>query len=226
MSARVLIAETETLLSDLLGGHLKQIIPDAEVLPVRTVQELTQSHHESFDLAIVDLVLADGDILEWLGAKSDASSRSKILVLTSCALEVPLRKLLHSGACGIVHKADGLAFLEIAVRTVLAGGSIVSPRIQEIRSRLHSDPRSFTKILSAREQEILRLIGAGQTVPRIAATLEIQETTVVDHRKNIMRKLGIHKQAGLLAYALQKGFGSYQPAATRTIERPSPRSMG
>lgn len=218
MSERVLIAEMETLLSDLLGGHLKQILPDTEIRPIRTVQELAQCGHDTFDLAIVDLVLADGDIFGWLIPKTGPNPRHKVIVLTSCDLEVPLRELLNSGACGIVHKADGLSFLEIAVRTVLAGGSIVSPRIQEIRSRLLSDPASFTKILSAREQEILRLIASGRSVTEIASGLDIRQATVIDHRKNIMKKLGIHTQAELLAYAMEKGFvppGRKRHRATR-----------
>ncbi len=59
--------------------------------------------------------------------------------------------------------------------------------------------------LTKREREILQLIAEGFTTKEIAIQLNIAIDTVHTHRKNIMQKLDIHKQAGLIRYALKEG---------------------
>ncbi len=55
--------------------------------------------------------------------------------------------------------------------------------------------------LTARESQILRLIGKGLTSKQIADRLGLSIDTVGNHRKHICRKLGLHSTAELVAYA-------------------------
>ncbi len=55
--------------------------------------------------------------------------------------------------------------------------------------------------LTARETEVLRLVGEGKTNREIAAALRISVWTVANHRKHICAKLGVHSTAGLVALA-------------------------
>ncbi len=55
--------------------------------------------------------------------------------------------------------------------------------------------------LTAREKEVLRLVGEGKTNREIAAALRISVWTVANHRKHICAKLGVHSTAGLVAFA-------------------------
>jgi DNA-binding CsgD family transcriptional regulator len=55
--------------------------------------------------------------------------------------------------------------------------------------------------LTAREQEVLRLVGEGRTNHEIAAALRISVWTAANHRKHICAKLGVHSTAGLVAIA-------------------------
>ena len=59
--------------------------------------------------------------------------------------------------------------------------------------------------LSAREREVLRLLSEGCRSPCIAERLGITLATVEVHRRNIMRKLGLHTVAALTRYALREG---------------------
>lgn len=206
MSLQILIAETEQLLSDLLGEQIRRTFPASTTTCVRTLGELQASRDVHFDLAVVDLVLNDGDVLAWLGSRMEAHPQGKVTVLTSLAKDYLLHHVFRSAVAGIVHKADGLECLEMALKTVLAGGSYYSPRIQDIRTRQHADQQHFAHILSLREQAVLKLIGAGASAEIIARQLGIRVNTVADHRKNLMHKLGIHSRAELITYALEKGF--------------------
>lgn len=61
--------------------------------------------------------------------------------------------------------------------------------------------RQLIAALSARELEVLSLIGAGKTTKEIAGTLRLSCYTVADHRRHICHKLRIHSTAELIAVA-------------------------
>ncbi len=58
--------------------------------------------------------------------------------------------------------------------------------------------------VSGREKDIIRQIAQGYTTKEIADNLFLSTHTIVTHRKNIMRKLGINNTAGLVIYAVQE----------------------
>jgi len=59
--------------------------------------------------------------------------------------------------------------------------------------------------LTDRERQILHLTAEGYTSREIAERLFISPRTVEKHRENLMAKLGIHSQAELIHYAVQRG---------------------
>jgi len=59
--------------------------------------------------------------------------------------------------------------------------------------------------LTQREREILQLIAESFTNKETASKLNISLYTVQVHRKNIMQKLGIHRYADLIRYAINEG---------------------
>ena len=58
--------------------------------------------------------------------------------------------------------------------------------------------------LTGREREILQLVAEGRTSGEIATTLSLALNTVETHRKQIMKKLDLHKTAELVRFALRK----------------------
>jgi DNA-binding NarL/FixJ family response regulator len=58
--------------------------------------------------------------------------------------------------------------------------------------------------LTAREQEVLKLLAEGQTVRAAASTLGLSSKTVDVHKFNLMRKLGIHNKAQLVMWAVRR----------------------
>ena len=94
----------------------------------------------------------------------------------------------------------------MAIRTVLAGGIFFSPMVQRMRMRMQSGADFFNKILSEKEQEVLRYLGLGMADEEVAAVLGLQVSSIAIHRKHIMRKLDLHSQVDLMRYAIEKGF--------------------
>lgn len=61
-----------------------------------------------------------------------------------------------------------------------------------------------TENLTAKEKEVLKLIGQGNSTKEIAATLNLSLLTVANHRKHICAKLKVHSTAALVAYAARQ----------------------
>lgn len=60
--------------------------------------------------------------------------------------------------------------------------------------------------LTAREREVLRLLGSGCTQAQIAWRLGVSTSTVVSHLKNAYRKLGVHNGVAAVMRAFRLGF--------------------
>lgn len=65
-------------------------------------------------------------------------------------------------------------------------------------------PFAHRRVLTAREQEVLKLLAEGKTVRAAAMVLGLSSKTVDAHKFNLMRKLGIHNKAELVMWAIQK----------------------
>ena len=66
-------------------------------------------------------------------------------------------------------------------------------------------PASLKDAITAREREVLKLIGEGHKNKEIAEYLCISVKTVEKHRANIMKKLDLHSASALTSYAIKKG---------------------
>ena len=86
-----------------------------------------------------------------------------------------------------------------AIKQVAAGQRVIDP---SLRTEL-APPGSRVYRLSSRELEILQLIVDGKSTADIADQLSLSQHTVITHRANIMRKLGIHRTAELVAHAIR-----------------------
>jgi DNA-binding CsgD family transcriptional regulator len=59
--------------------------------------------------------------------------------------------------------------------------------------------------LSARERQVLQLVGEGKSTKEVATHLGISAKTAESHRATLMQKVDIHETAGLVRYAIRRG---------------------
>jgi DNA-binding NarL/FixJ family response regulator len=204
-----LLVEDQQLLRELLRSHLEQEFPDSRIVEIETLAGLSRiTSGSAFDLSIVDLELPDGNAMEWVIDRVKQPNEPRVLILSSSDEDYVLYRALHSNIPGFVHKNDSTETLLAAIKTVLGGDVFFSSTVQKMRSRMQSDPLFFAKILSDREQEILKCIGRGLRNAEVAQLVNppLSESTVADHRKRIMQKLKLHREADLIRYAQEKGF--------------------
>jgi DNA-binding NarL/FixJ family response regulator len=204
-----LLVEDQQLLRELLRAHLEHEFPGCRIIEIETLAELANVKSDSaFDLSIVDLELPDGNAMEWVIDRVKQPLEPRVLILSSSDEDYVLYRALHSNIPGFVHKNDSTETLLSAIKTVLGGDVFFSSTVQKMRSRMQSEPLFFAKILSDREQEILKYIGRGLRNAEVAQMVDppLSESTVADHRKRIMQKLKLHREADLIRYAQEKGF--------------------
>ena len=109
------------------------------------------------------------------------------------------QQALAAGARGYVLKDSPSAEILAAIRAVAAGGTYLSP---VLAAQLFRRPTARVQ-LSEREQQILSLLGKGQSSKQIARALDIGVRTVETHRQSIRRKLDLAGQAELIRYAVE-----------------------
>lgn len=124
-----------------------------------------------------------------------------ILMLSMHSEDTLVRQALDAGARGYVLKNANDLDLASAVKNVAAGKSVMDPQLQ--RTETLKGERDTA--LTARELEVLQHIVAGKSNKEIASELDLSVNTVSVHRANIMERLGIHKTAELVVYAIRNG---------------------
>ena len=124
-----------------------------------------------------------------------------ILMLSMHAEATLVSQALAAGARGYILKTALDLDLASAVKRVAAGETVLDPSVTRPAGlkgeRLHG--------LSPRELEVLHLICQGHSNRAIADKLDLSVNTVSVHRANIMGRLGVHKTAELVVYAIRNG---------------------
>jgi DNA-binding NarL/FixJ family response regulator len=155
------------------------------------------------DVAIVDLTLPDGDGVTLVRELSARTPRCAVVVVTMTRDVGVVHAALDAGARGYVLKDAAPETLVAAVRTVVAGGRVLGPGVDDADLR-GGARRSRTPLdaLTPRERRLLRLLAQGRSNREIAGELAISEKTVRNQISLITAKLGVadRVQAVLLAH--------------------------
>ncbi len=161
---------------------------------------------EGVDLVVTDILLPGEDGVAFATRILTQLPGMKIVILSAARQEFLVNKALKSGTMAYVHKDDSPDALLSAIQAVMHGGCYFGQTVQRIRRQMMLDTENFTKVISEKEQIVLGLIGRGMANEDAAPLLSVSPDTVQTHRRNIMKKLGLHSAQQLTAYALKHGF--------------------
>lgn len=162
------------------------------------------------DVLLMDLSMPHMDGLTAIRELMRRSAETRILVLTMHRTEEHIRAALQAGASAYVLKDACGAELLMAIRSVLAGKTYISPAVADRivtgylgRDGAGSAVRSRSDTLTVREKQVLKLIAEGLRNREIAASLFLSVKTVEKHRANVMGKLDLHNTATLTTFAIE-----------------------
>lgn len=118
-----------------------------------------------------------------------------------------IMEILDAGAKGYVSTTSSMDELISAIRAAAAGRvylcQAAATEMMESVRKARSGDTILKGQLGGREEQVLRLIADGFSSKQIARNLQIAPSTVEVHRRNIMRKIGLHKVADLTRYAIR-----------------------
>lgn len=208
MTIRVLLVEDHRMVREALRDVLAQV-PEIEVVGEAgdAATALEQARTLAPDVVVLDIALPDVNGMEVAVRLRQAGSAAGIVALSAYTDKRFVIEMLRSGATAYVTKSAAGTELVSAIRAVAQGQSyfcaeVAGALVSEVQGR--STPGE-ARPLGRREREVLRLIAEGLRSAAIAEQLHMAVATVETHRRNLMRKIGLHTVAELTRYAIREG---------------------
>ena len=206
MPTRVSLADDHSLIRQALRALLEkqgfQVVSEAS-----NGQEALRSVEKTQpDVAILDIGMPVLNGMDAARELMKSSPKTRVILLTQHDEDEYVTEALRAGVRGYVLKSQAAEDLLHAIQEVCRGKVYLSPNISGAvvdayvsKAYVSPDP------LSARERQVLQLVGEGQSTKDIAAHLGISAKTAESHRARLMKKLDIHETASLVRYAIRRG---------------------
>jgi DNA-binding NarL/FixJ family response regulator len=159
------------------------------------------------DVVVMDLKMAPVDGIVSTREIRARYSGVEVVALTSFGEEQRVYAALEAGASGYLLKDSDAGEVSAAIRAAHRGELQLDPAVaRRVTLSARAGRRgALAGNLTAREREILRLLGAGKANKEIAAELSISERTVRTHVSNILGKLGLSSRTQAVLWAVREG---------------------
>ncbi|AEX21089.1 DNA-binding response regulator [Vibrio natriegens] len=158
------------------------------------------------DLLILDVSIKGINGIELVSMIRKHKIPINILMLSMHKNIEYVARCLRNGAQGYLLKDSAVEELELAVGSVMSGGSYISQKIDKpmLKDLLGKTQDAVPlDLLTSRQRQILQLIVEGYSTNKIADDTCISIKTVETHRSNIMKKLNIKDIPNLVRFAIE-----------------------
>ncbi len=200
------IVDQSRLRSDCLKLALGMQPRRWRVTDAGTVSELIQRvlQGEEFDVILLGGSTCSQIDLGDISSLAAAVPHTPILVAADCDDPARAHRILRAGARGFLPASYSLKVLIGALERVRTGGTYVPLTLTEAAPTAERAP---WRALTRRQCDVLALIAEGKANKLIADTLDMSESTVKAHVKQIIRRLNVanRTQAALLATRTRMG---------------------
>jgi len=155
------------------------------------------------DVVLMDLRMPGMDGATATAKIVTSGSRSRVVVLTTFETDTDILRAVEAGAAGYLLKDSPATELVAAIRGAARGETVLAPSVVgKLVGRVRTPARPA---LSAREIEVLRLVGRGLSNAEIGRELFIGEATVKTHLLRAFGKLGVSDRTAAVTTAMQLG---------------------
>ncbi|MEV2251324.1 response regulator transcription factor [Streptomyces sp. NPDC050147] len=217
MSIRVAVADDQELVRSGFTMIL-EAQPDIEVVAEAGdgAEAVAAVLRHTPDVILLDIRMPGMDGIE-AARQVCAQSSCRVVMLTTFDLDEYVYEALYAGASGFLLKDVRRDDLVHAVRVVAAGDSLLAPSVTRRlvadvvrRRRTDADapamsPSERLAVLTAREEETLRLLARGLSNAEIAASFVVSEHTVKTHVSNVLSKLALRDRVQAVICAYETG---------------------
>ncbi|MFC9391151.1 response regulator [Streptomyces venezuelae] len=219
MTIRVLLADDQAL----VRAGFRSLLGRAKTLTVvgeaaSGEEAVRQAALLEPDVVLMDIRMPGMDGIEATRRVLAERPATRVIILTTFDTDEHVFEALRAGASGFLTKEVEPAELRRAVEIVAAGDSLLSPGVtRRVIERFAHRPRPAAALhaLTARENEVVRLVAEGRSNDEIAAALVISPLTAKTHISRAITKLGLRDRVQLVITAYEHGLVS----ASRTDGR-------
>lgn len=209
MIRKLLIVEDVAEAAEWLTCTAQDAFPNAAITIAQTIAgALAKLDELNWDMALVDLGLPDGSGLDVIRRIRKLSPNTICVVTTVLGEDAHIVAALSAGAQGYLLKGQPSDLIQRQLVQLKQGMPALSPtiarRIMEHFQRTGPIDGDTGK-LTARELDVLTLVGKGLRNVDVALALGLAETTIATHIKAIYRKLGISTRAEAARHAIRLG---------------------
>ena len=160
------------------------------------------------DVVVMDIRMPDGSGTDACRIMTAEAPETPVVMLTSYADEEALFDAISAGASGYVLKRIGSDELVSAIRTVVAGQSMLDPAVtatvlDRLRRAAHAEESGAFGELTEQERRVLAHLAEGESNREIAVAMQLAEKTVRNYVSNVLAKLSLASRAQAATYAIR-----------------------
>jgi two-component system, NarL family, nitrate/nitrite response regulator NarL len=213
MTIRILLIDDHTLFRSGVSALLQRQ-PDLEVVSEASdgVEGIKRAKQHAPDVILLDLNMPGLSGLETLQLLVEDLPDTAVVMLTVSEDADELTAAMRAGASGFLLKSIEADTLVAAIRKAAAGQPVITEHmtaklVEQMRKpaappSASSPARTSGETLTARERDIVRELARGASNKEIARTLDLAESTVKIHVRNILRKLNLSSRVQVAVYAV------------------------
>ncbi|MDP2915653.1 MAG: response regulator transcription factor [Candidatus Aminicenantes bacterium] len=213
MSIRVVLADDHPVVRAGLRAVIEKSKEDIAIVDEATngKEVLEIAEKKPVDIYLLDVEMPHLNGIETAERLLKKDPKAKIIILSIHDSRIFVQRALRCGVKGYILKESAIEEVIQAIHEVFKGRFFLSPGISNyivdgfLGKVGTGEDKSARNSLTKREREVLQLIGEGNTNKEIAQKLNLYLNTVHVHRRNLMQKLNIHKQADLIRYTIKEG---------------------
>lgn len=206
MSIRVVLADNHALVRQGLRALLEREGLEVAGEAADGREAVRLAHELRPDVALLDIGMP---LLNGIDAAREIQKESrgtKTILLTRHDEDQYVTEALRAGVKGYVLKKQAATDLVDAIRQACRSEVYLSPGISRAVVKAYlSKEELAAEPLTARERQVLQLVGEGKSTKDVASILGISVKTAESHRSRLMHKLDIHETASLVRYAIRRG---------------------
>ena len=223
---RVLLADDHPVV---LKG-VQYALASSEMISVNGTARDSTELIGSLDKVQYDVLVTDysmprgnyGDGMALLSLIRQRYPKLKIVVFTMMESAMIVHSALNLGCSCVVSKCDDISHLILAIHSAYTNGRHLSPSMEKLAVSIDRNIRHGEQkpVLTKREMEVVRFFVSGLRVCEIAERLHRSKKTISAQKSAAMHKLGIHRDADLVRYGIEKGFApsSMSPGEPFTVD--------
>lgn len=203
---RILLADDHDLVLETLGAFLT----NAGEFDVETCGSLDAacekiSNDTAYDLVLLDYSMPGMNGLEGLSKALEMSFGRPVAVMSGTADKSVAQDAIDAGAIGFLPKTMAAKSLVNAIRFMIMGETYVP--VDFINAEVAEVETPLSKLLTAREMQVLKGLCRGLSNKELARELELQEVTIKLHVKTLCRKLNAKNRTHAAMLGKEAGIG-------------------